>query len=393
MEEGILINQSLSTLGRVIHNLTDGKSSFIPYRESILTKVLQDSLGGNSKTSLLITCSPSSYNENETLSTLRFGTRAKKIKNKPKVNKELTVAELKIALDKSRKEVSILQNKIVNLEKFIRKNGLEPPKDLIDDINLLIAKLTKEQSSNDEKSREDFENYLKKKLSNIKDDDTEEKEDKDSDDFKGKYEEEKLLNEKILVQLDEAMNYIQETNINIASKEREIDELKYELLELKKNKKPESAELIAEIKKIGSSVDKQGKESSGSCSKLNDYEQAIVELKKDKEELLGRIKLLDSENVVTNLANKTKSLNEQLEKYQKFYNDMISKNSAFKVEIALYKKRLGRKEEKEKKMKKDIEDLTQRSDFLEKNIKMLQTVGTPKGNVVKVLRGKSDNLE
>ena len=53
---------SLTTLGMVINSLTDPKSNYIPYRDSKLTRVLQDSLGGNSKTALIITCSPSSYN-------------------------------------------------------------------------------------------------------------------------------------------------------------------------------------------------------------------------------------------------------------------------------------------------------------------------------------------
>ena len=61
----------------VIKSLTDEKSGHIPYRESKLTRILQDSLGGNAKTSLIITCSPSNFNEAETLSTIRFGIRAK----------------------------------------------------------------------------------------------------------------------------------------------------------------------------------------------------------------------------------------------------------------------------------------------------------------------------
>ena len=71
--------------------MTDGKSTHIPYRDSKLTRVLQESLGGNAQTSLIITCSPARYNLDETLSTLRFGARAKRIKNKPKVNKELSI--------------------------------------------------------------------------------------------------------------------------------------------------------------------------------------------------------------------------------------------------------------------------------------------------------------
>ena len=72
-----MINKSLTCLGMVINALTDGKSNHVPYRDSILTRVLSESLGGNSKTNLIITCSPSVYNESETLSTLRFGERAK----------------------------------------------------------------------------------------------------------------------------------------------------------------------------------------------------------------------------------------------------------------------------------------------------------------------------
>lgn len=67
-------------IGNVISALTEGHSH-IPYRNSKLTRICQDSLGGNSKTTLIITCSPSYYNESETISTLRFGLMAKKIRN------------------------------------------------------------------------------------------------------------------------------------------------------------------------------------------------------------------------------------------------------------------------------------------------------------------------
>ncbi|KIW07862.1 uncharacterized protein PV09_01777 [Verruconis gallopava] len=100
LEEAKKINKSLSALGMVINALTDGKSSHIPYRDSKLTRILQESLGGNSRTTLIICCSPSSFNDQETLSTLRFGTRAKAIKNKAKVNAELSPAELKNIIKK-----------------------------------------------------------------------------------------------------------------------------------------------------------------------------------------------------------------------------------------------------------------------------------------------------
>ena len=94
LKEATKINQSLSALGNVINALTDGRSKHIPYRDSKLTRVLQESIGGNSRTSLIINASPAAYNEQETLSTLRFGKRAKTIKNKATMNKRRTPEEM-----------------------------------------------------------------------------------------------------------------------------------------------------------------------------------------------------------------------------------------------------------------------------------------------------------
>ena len=127
MEEAKKINQSLSALGNVINALTDGKAGFIPYRNSVLTRMLQDSIGGNSKTTLIITCSPSEFNLAETISTLRFGERAKKIKNMAKINREMTVAELTRELERTNKKMAGLERKIKFLEDFIVEKGLEVP--------------------------------------------------------------------------------------------------------------------------------------------------------------------------------------------------------------------------------------------------------------------------
>ena len=110
LEEAKLINKSLSSLGQVINALTDKRVSHVPYRDSKLTRLLQDSLGGNSRTSLIICGSMSEYNQFETLSTLRFGQRAKSITNKAKINRELTVGEYKILLAKMEKEMSQLRS-------------------------------------------------------------------------------------------------------------------------------------------------------------------------------------------------------------------------------------------------------------------------------------------
>jgi kinesin family member 17 len=88
MKEGVNINKSLSALGNVISALVEGKGKHIPYRDSKLTRLLQSSLGGNTKTLMMAAISPADYNFNETLSTLRYAARAKNIKNKAKVNED-----------------------------------------------------------------------------------------------------------------------------------------------------------------------------------------------------------------------------------------------------------------------------------------------------------------
>ena len=90
LEESKKINLSLSCLGNVIQALTDAKKrSHIPYRNSKLTRLLEDSLGGNCKTTMMAMISPAVDGFSESLSTLKFATRAKKIKNLPKINEDL----------------------------------------------------------------------------------------------------------------------------------------------------------------------------------------------------------------------------------------------------------------------------------------------------------------
>ncbi|XP_075527681.1 osmotic avoidance abnormal protein 3-like [Dermacentor variabilis] len=88
LREATKINLSLSALGNVISALVDGRSKHIPYRDSKLTRLLQDSLGGNTRTLMLACISPADVNYDETLSTLRYASRAKNIQNRPCVNED-----------------------------------------------------------------------------------------------------------------------------------------------------------------------------------------------------------------------------------------------------------------------------------------------------------------
>jgi hypothetical protein len=112
-KEATKINLSLSALGNVISALVDGKSSHIPYRDSKLTRLLQDSLGGNTKTVMIACISPSDNNYDETLSTLRYANRAKNIKNKPKINEDPKDALLR----QYKEEIERLKNMVQSRDK------------------------------------------------------------------------------------------------------------------------------------------------------------------------------------------------------------------------------------------------------------------------------------
>ena len=111
LEEAKNINKSLLSLGNVINALTEG-SKYVSYRDSKLTRLLQEALGGNSLTTLIITLSMSSFNDKESLSTLRFGSRAKEIKNSVSSNETISSKELMI--------------KLTNAENKIKNFGLPP---------------------------------------------------------------------------------------------------------------------------------------------------------------------------------------------------------------------------------------------------------------------------
>ncbi|CAD7087996.1 unnamed protein product [Hermetia illucens] len=126
LKEASKINLALSSLGNVISALAEN-SPHIPYRDSKLTRLLQDSLGGNSKTTMIANIGPSSINYNETLTTLRYASRAKAIQNKPIKNDDPQDAKLK----QYQEEIARLKQLIADRQKVERSTVRKKTKTVV----------------------------------------------------------------------------------------------------------------------------------------------------------------------------------------------------------------------------------------------------------------------
>mmetsp|Transcript_12382 Transcript_12382/g.18481 ORF Transcript_12382/g.18481 Transcript_12382/m.18481 type:complete len:1791 (+) Transcript_12382:2-5374(+) len=158
-KESTSINQSLTSLANVIAALTSTKKgTFVPYRNSALTKLLRDSLGGNASTLMFANINPCDRNVNETVSTLRYASRAKKIKNKPKVNQNPKDA----LLTKLRGEIKTLRAMLEEKDKYI--NNIGPTATKVQE-----PTKTKEQKQEEERHREFVEKVRQDLLSRLND--------------------------------------------------------------------------------------------------------------------------------------------------------------------------------------------------------------------------------
>jgi kinesin family protein 3/17 len=126
LKEATKINLSLSTLCHVISALTDPKATYIPYRDSKLTRLLQDSLGGNTKTVMIANIGPADYNYEETINTIRYASRAKNIQNKPRINedpKDALLREYQEEIAKLKEQLEAL-NSGVDPTMIMKKHGV-----------------------------------------------------------------------------------------------------------------------------------------------------------------------------------------------------------------------------------------------------------------------------
>lgn len=151
LKEATKINLSLSALGNVISALVDGKSKHIPYRDSKLTRLLSDSLGGNTKTLMIAAISPADNNYDETLTTLRYANRAKNIKNKAKINEDPKDALLREYQEEIKKLKAMLSGDGVDLDALQAQAAASPDRrrrsTTPQDNSALIAKMQAEKEA------------------------------------------------------------------------------------------------------------------------------------------------------------------------------------------------------------------------------------------------------
>ena len=248
LKEAQKINQSLTTLGMVIMSLTTPGCKHIPFRNSKLTLILKDSLGGSSKTTLLCTASRLKRHSEESIQTLYFASRAKTIKNNAKKNIILSAGELQYLANGLKKEIMLLRGQLKNVGYQWRL--IEDKKilsfcnndEFLNDPNSPIVTLEKKEENenkekiNEDNNKENKENDTKKdieiKIIKV------EKEDKDKDEMIQLLQT-KLKTERELVQL-----IIDELNEKLDKKEKENMQLLMTISQLKKSVDPKIIEKI-----------------------------------------------------------------------------------------------------------------------------------------------------
>ncbi|XP_046682025.1 kinesin-like protein KIF3B isoform X2 [Homalodisca vitripennis] len=169
LKEASKINLSLTALGNVISALVDGKGQHIPYRDSKLTRLLRDSLGGNSKTLMVANIGPASYNYDESLNTLRYASRARNIKNEPRVNEDPVDALLRKYQEEIKRLKTQLAERAAAQKEQRHKSGKKKRSSVKMD-DSVISNLSSDLSDilKDEDNILSEENVSKKKLANDK---------------------------------------------------------------------------------------------------------------------------------------------------------------------------------------------------------------------------------
>lgn len=332
LDEAKNINKSLSALGNVINALTDKKYTHVPYRDSKLTRVLQESLGGNSKTTLIITCSPSTLNEQETLSTLRFGGRAKMIKNNARVNQERSVEELKTLLEKSDRQLVDFRLRNQKFEWLMQQNGMAiPPFEGVADLEEVVAG-----------TAEPLMNIFDDRFSSIKE------------------AQERI--EEVRAENAELMERYQNIEQEQARLLKTIDEIsaEREAYEAARNESTNCVQaLMQEMKQLKEEVDQ-----------LHLAKKQLVKTRSSEHVTMLETRLLDEKDRVSHLQErlrfekqadqplkrKVSQLDKNLEQLTMMYHKLVSQNNGHKLEAQVHEKKIYRKEQRIGELERNLRD-------------------------------------
>ncbi len=291
--EGIKINLSLTILGNVISKLVSGKNQHIPYRESVLTKLLCDSLGGNTKTVMIANVGPADMNVEETINTLRYAESAKKIKNKPIINEDPKDAQLR----KIQEEIEYLKRQLeggIGGGKFNFK--MQDGMNNVEDENNM-----KNMMEKIEKEKEDFKIQQEKEIYKIKQlkDMAEEEKNKLIQKINKEFEENKKLKDEskqmLMKYRDMKKKVLKGTDAEKIVKEQENEIIKHKVeLEIKKKEELKLQEELKEQAKRNTELKMKYESYQANIDDLNDkinlLRERIEEIKgenKENQERLG----------------------------------------------------------------------------------------------------------
>uniref|UniRef100_A0AAY4DUI4 Kinesin-like protein n=1 Tax=Denticeps clupeoides TaxID=299321 RepID=A0AAY4DUI4_9TELE len=295
LKEATKINLSLSALGNVISALVDCRNTHIPYRDSKLTRLLQDSLGGNARTVMVANIGPASYNVEETLTTLRYSNRAKNIKNKPRINEDPKDALLRQ-----------FQEEIARLKEQLEKRSGRKKK--------------KRQRRRVGESGEEFVEDGEEE-----DDEDEEDEDKSGADY-WKEQQEKLEKERRAIMEDRSL-VAEDKQRLLKEKEKKMDDMRKE--------KDASELLAAKVKAMESKLLVGGKnivDHTNEQQRILDLKrQEIAEQKRREREMQQQVECQDEETL--ELKETYSSLQQEVDIKTKKLKKLFAKLQAVKSEI------------------------------------------------------------
>ncbi|XP_067873914.1 kinesin-like protein KIF3C isoform X2 [Heterodontus francisci] len=291
LKEATKINLSLSALGNVISALVDGKSTHIPYRDSKLTRLLEDSLGGNAKTIMVATIGPTSSNYEESLTTLRYASRTKNIKNKPRINEDPKDALLRE-----------FQEEIARLKTQLERRGMLSKKRRKSQRKIILEEeIMDEGEETEDNIEKDMENYLKEQK-------------------------ETLEKEKVAIQDDHNL---------VAEEKQKLLEEKEKMMEDLKKEQEATEQLAAKFKAMESKLLIGGKNIMDHTNEqqkmLEQKRQEIAEQKRREREIQQQMLLRDEETM--ELKDTYTSLQQEVEIKTKKLKKLFAKLQAVKTEI------------------------------------------------------------